>query len=556
VNNENRRLLLSVSLYVVLAMLIAACGPADTPEAPITPEAPDTADTAADTADTADTQPTEEPEADELIIGGYAQGELFIDVDPSTAGAVEIMIHRNVYESLTYTGVEDTQTALPGLAVDWEASEDGMEWTFYLREGVKFHDGTDFNAEAVKFSYERHMDETLGGAYILDPIAEMNVIDDYTIQFILAYPAPMDIIAASAYDAWIVSPTSSKDPAWFNEGHDTGTGPYMIDSYEQGKRVILKRFDDYWGGWEEGQFDVVFLDTVEDSAVLQQMIESGETDITFGLPPENRSLLEARDDIDLVMEDTFIVHYFPLNTQHPPLDNKLVRQALAYTFPYQTFIDVVLEGYGEQSIGIVPPAVWGSCPDCFQYTYDLEKAQELLTEAGYPDGGFELEMVIFAGWDVSEQYAELWKAELAKLNITLNIVPMTTEAAYAKARSSPEEAQDVLGFSWWQDIVHPFAFLQLQWMCEAPDEIFFNFSYNCDPDMDEKVWAGFELSASDREAAIDLFKEVQATIIDEAWAIFVWDEVKTWYVRSDIEGFVPNPAYTAVVYWYDLKRAP
>jgi peptide/nickel transport system substrate-binding protein len=534
-----------LTLFTILSMLATACGPG-TPTAAPEVEEPEVEE-----------PKVEEPEEVE-IIGGYAQPEDFLTLDPSVTMAQGMIIQVNVYEGLTYTPEYDTQIAEPLLATSWEANEDGTVWTFHLREGVKFHDGTDFTAEAVKYSYERTLRMGLGGAYILEPIEEIVIIDDYTVQFNLQWPAPMDIIAASAYAAWIMSPTTVEKEAsdtedWFNLGNDAGTGPYMIESYERGRRVILKKFEDYWAGWVPGSFDRVFYDIVEDPIVLQQLIESGETDFTWGIPPENRPILEARDDVNRVEEKTFIVHYIPINTQHPPLDNKLVRQALAYTFPYQDLIEVILDGFGIQPVSTVPEGAWGRCDDCFMYSHDLDKARELLTLAGYPDGGFDLEIVVWAGFGTTEQYAELWKAELAKVGINLTITPMITEAAYERARSSPEEAADLLGFSWWQDIVHPFAFMQLEWMCE--EEIFFNFSYWCNEEFDALVLDGFSVSASDREESVRMYEEAQAILIEEVPSIFLYQEIKNWYVRSDVKGFVPNPAYTAAVYWKFLTRS-
>ena len=202
----------------------------------------------------------------------------------------------------------------------------------------------------------------------------------------------MDIIAGSAYAAYIMNPTLTAEKAgdsedWFNEGNDSGTGPYVIESYDVGQRALTKKFEDYWDGHKPGSFDRVLVEIIEDAIVLQQKIESGEADIAFGIPTENLPLLEANPDINRVEEKTFIVHMIHINTQKPALDNKLVRQALAYSFPYDEFIEFVLEGFGVQAFTLIPEGAWGYCDTCFQYTYDLEKAAELLTQAGYPDGG-------------------------------------------------------------------------------------------------------------------------------------------------------------------------
>jgi peptide/nickel transport system substrate-binding protein len=511
-------------------MLIAACGPAA----------------------------TDAPEEPEEIVGSYAQYEDFLTMDPSIGMAMEMALFTNLYEGLTYTPEYDTQLALPLLATSWESSDDLMEWTFHLREGVKFHDGTDLTAEAVKYSFERTLRMAQGGSYILDPIAHegaIEVVDDLTVKFHLAYPAPMDVIGGSAYAAWIFSPTTVEAEAgdsedWFNLGNDAGSGPYQIESYDRGRRVTITKFDDYWAGWEENSFDRVFFDVVEDPIVLQQMIESGESDITWGIPTENRTILEARDDVVRIEEKTFIVGYIPINTQHPPLDIKEVRQALAYSFPYDDYINIILDGFAIQAYTTVPEGAWGQCDTCFQYYTDLDKAAELLDEAGFPDGGFELEIVVYAGSADSEQYAELWKSELAKLGIDLTINVMTTEAAYAKSRSSPVDAPDLVAFSWWQDIVHPLAFLQLPFMCE--EDIFFNFSYWCNEEFDGLIYDGYSVP---QEVAIPIYEDAQAILIEEVPAIFVEQQIRNWYVRSDVVGFVPNPAYTNAVMWKFLTRA-
>jgi peptide/nickel transport system substrate-binding protein len=529
-------------LLIILSVVLVACGTTAT-EAPGGNES----------------EPIEGEESEPVeIVGGFAQEGDFINLDPSIGQDMELAVFVNVYEGLTYTPEYDTQAAEPLLATSWEASDDLMEWTFYLREGVIFHDGTDFNADAVKYSFERTMRMGLGGSYILDPIfheGAIEVIDDYTVAFHLAYPAPMDVITGSAYSAWVFSPTLTEanagdSPDWFMEGNDAGTGPYTIDSFERGTRLVLRKFEGYWDELPPRSFDVVFFDVVEDPIVMQQMIESGEADITYGLPEENRPMLEARDDINVVEEKTFIVGYIPLNTQHPPLDNKLVRQALAYSFPYDDYINIVLDGFGIQAYGLVPEGAWGHCDTCFQYYKDLDKAAELLEEAGFPGGGFDLEILVFAAHDEWLQYAELWKADLAKLGIDLTITVMSQEAGYARLRTSPEAAPDMLAFSWWQDIVHPIAFLQLPYMCE--EDIFFNFSYYCNEELDTLVMDGYSVT---QEEAIPMYEEAQAILAEEVPALVIEQMIKNWYVRSDLEGFVPNPAYSQAVYWKYLTRA-
>ncbi|MCH7588695.1 MAG: ABC transporter substrate-binding protein, partial [Chloroflexi bacterium] len=170
-----------IPLLAISAMLIAACGGAADVEA---------------------------PEA-EPNIAIYAHPVTLPDLDPSPGFSDENVVTTQVYETLTfYNPPGSAETLGPKLATSWESSADAMTWTFNLREGVKFHDGTDFNAEAVKFSIERTMGIDLGAAYIYAPIESIEVVDDLTVQFNLSFAAPMDLVLASGYGAWIFSPTT------------------------------------------------------------------------------------------------------------------------------------------------------------------------------------------------------------------------------------------------------------------------------------------------------------------------------------------------------------
>jgi peptide/nickel transport system substrate-binding protein len=258
-----KRILKSALVFSLLLILVAAgCRPA-TPTTPVAPT-PSEATPVPPTATPVPPPPTTPPEVENIFV--YTEGPSFPDIDPSISFSNDSVVMGNAYETLTFYNAPGSAEVLsPVLATSWEASEDGLSWTFHLREGVKFHDGTDFNAEAVEYSVERSINLGLGAAFIWDAVEDVVVVDDYTVEFKLTYPAPMDLIAAAGYAAWIFSPACTEAQGenaseWFNEGHDCGSGPYMIESREKGTRLIMTRFDDYWGGWREGQFDKVVFE--------------------------------------------------------------------------------------------------------------------------------------------------------------------------------------------------------------------------------------------------------------------------------------------------------
>jgi peptide/nickel transport system substrate-binding protein len=266
----------------------------------------------------------------------------------------------------------------------------------------------------------------------------------------------------------------------------------------------------------------------------------------------NLEALDARDDVTVTINPSFMNMLGLINMKKEPTNNRLVRQALSYAFPYQQFIEVVMLGQATQAYGPIPAGMWGHSEDLFQYTYDLDRARELLTEAGYPDGGFDLLYTYASGDLEQEQAGELWRAELAKLGINLEVRGMEWEAQWDLARSDPLAAQDILVFYWWPDIITPYCWLNGMFHCE--EEILFNLGYYCNREFDALIDRGNELAATDRAESERLFIEAQEMLIEDAAAVFFYDLPNVHVIRSDIEGYVDNPAYAHIVFVYRLTR--
>jgi peptide/nickel transport system substrate-binding protein len=541
-----------LTLCLLLALTITQCAPTSAPAATQPPAAEEQP-----TEAVAEPEPTEAPPAEEAApnVFVYAHGTTFPDIDPAISFSNDSVVVSNCYETLTFYNPPGSDEILsPKLATSWETNEDATEWTFKLREGVTFHNGDPFNAEAVKGAIENTMALGAGAAYIWDPVEEIEVVDDYTVKFKLSYAAPLDLIASSGYGAWIYNPAvyAEKGTEWFNEGNCAGTGPYTIENRERGSRLIMTRNDDYWGGWRDGQFDKIVFEISEDEVALQQKIEAGVADFAYGVPPDNLPALDADPDIVVYTNPSFQNLVGLLNTQKPPLDNELVRQALAYSVPYAEFIEGVMGDRATQAYGPVPAGMWGFSTDLPQYSYDLGKAKELLAEAGYPDGGFDL-LYTFATGDLDEQQlGEVWKAELAKLGINLEVQGLNWEAQWDLAKSDPQAAQDVFVMYWWPDYVSPYSFLYS--MFHSEEEILFNLGYYRNPEFDEMIDTANALSGSDREQAEQMFIDSQKILIDDVASLFFYDVANVHLAGADIKGYADNPAYPHVVFVYDLTR--
>jgi peptide/nickel transport system substrate-binding protein len=503
--------------------------------------------------------PSPRPESDEHLFV-YLSATTFPSLDPSISFSNDSAVLSNAYETLTFYNPPGSDLVLsPGLATRWESNADATEWIFYLRRGVIFQDGANFNAAAVKYSIERTISLGQGAAFIWDSIEQIEIMDDYTIRFKLKYSAPLDLIAAAGYAAWIFSPATveaqgEKASDWFDQGHSAGTGPYWVESVEPGTRVTMTRFDGYWGGWKKDQFDKIIFEIVVDVAIRQHMIEVGAADFAYDLPRENWATLDAQEGIAVSITPSFQNLLGLFNTKKEPTNNRQIRQALAYAFPYQEFIEDVMLGQALQSYGPVPAGMWGHSESLFQYGYDLEKARELLAQVGYPQGGFDLALSYNVGDRDQQRAGELWKTELAKLGINLQLWPMEWEPQWDLARADPTQAQDILVMYWWPTWITPYDFLFNMFHCE--DSVAFNLGYYCNAEFDEAIDRANQLSGSDRAQAEQLFVAAQQMLIEDAAAIFFYDRPNNRILRSDIRGYTDNPAYPYVVFVYKLWREP
>lgn len=504
-------------------------------------------------------QQAEEPQK-ELQVAFAARYETPVSTwDPSIMSDTGNQILHNIYEMLLKYDA-NTDTFIPVLATEYSKSDDGLLWTFKLREGVKFHDGTDFNADAVKFSIDRTIAGQKGSAYVWDPVDEIRVVDDYTVEFALSRPVALDFIVSCANAAFIMSPASTTTygetfddgTKWFSEGNEAGTGPYMLQSEVPGDEAIVTRFEDYWGGWEGDHFDKVVFKLISEDASRRQMLESGEADVVTSLMVEDIEVLKGNSDIEIIVSEGITSMIAYLNTQKEPLNNVKVRQALAYAFPYDQVVDYVKKGYASVATGIIPKSMWGAMKES-PYKYDLEKAKELLTEAGYPDGGFTITYTYGAGREDRKKTAELFKGELAKLGITLDIQAMPWDSQWALAHNTdPNDRQDIFSTKYWSDIISPYD--QYYTLVKSEDQINWNLSYYKNPEVDQLIEEAGLAAAKNRDESLPIFQQIGEILAEDCIIIPEGDQKSIMILNKSFKGFVPNPAYIDTVFFYDCYR--
>ncbi len=497
----------------------------------------------------------------------YASLSEMTTADPSTEFSNSILWMAVVYEPLLiYDPIENV--FYPALAESYEHNENATVWTFHLRKNAVFHDGTPVTSEAVKFSIERTMSLGQGAAFIWDPVERIETPDPYTVVFYLKYPAALDSIVASSYGAYIFSPkvveyagaanaTDPKVADWLNAGHDVGSGPYKLVKWDPENEIVLEKFDDWWG-WKDPNYplksdkapDVFIVKIVKDAVTQERLVKSGDIDIAEYVPLDDIDNLKQDPTLTVVTKPSFQNLLLLLNTKKAPLDNVLVRKAIAHAIPFDDIVVVARNGLARVASGPIPYGMWGHF-DNLTFQYNLTLAKELLSQAGYPNGINRTLLLVYTAGDVYEQRtADLIKASLAQIGINVEVRPMSWEEQWSLAQSgweNPDAAQDLFIFYWWPTYITPFDFLYNMFSSESQA---FNLCYYTNPDFDQTISQAVYYEGIDRDKALQLYYQAQKMLYDDVPAVPLWDMIDVRVARADIGNLdkAINPAYPTVIF--------
>ena len=476
--------------------------------------------------------------------------------DPRASSGDEPLFLANLYEPLLYVNPPGSaEPYTPCLATSWEVSDDGLTWTFRLREGVTFHDGEPFNSAAVKATIESTLDLDLGAAYMWYPVEKITTPDDYTVKFKTSYPAALDRVATAMYGAWMFSAKAAgKSTKWWDTPHEAGTGPWMLESYAPNEETVFVRNPDYWGGWQEGQFQKVVIKYVDESATQRQMLEAGEVDYADGLSLDSIPAMKDSPDVKIVEVPSIQNYVLQFNTQRKPLDDKRVRQALSYALPYDDIIELGTNGYAAQSRGPTPENLYPYDPELFQYTYDVEKAKQLLAEAGYPDGGFKLKLTYASDEQFAPKFVPLIKEAYAELGVEVDLQPLLFEQQWAMAKGAAGQRQDLFTLIWWPGF--PDGYDSLYSLFHSEEDPLWNMSYWYDKTYDDLIDTAFSDEPTDPDKALELYKQALAMVVEEAPAAFLFDPERVYGVSPTLvlDEMALNLNYTSVLSFYHVTR--
>jgi peptide/nickel transport system substrate-binding protein len=474
-------------------------------------------------------------------------------LDPSTSYSTELGYMANIYEPLIRVNPPGSKALFEYvLATGYTASPDSMEFTFSLRKGVKFHDGADFNAAAVKFSIERTRRLGKGAAFIWDDLKEIRIINDYTVKFILSKPAPLPQIAASAYASYMISPNvGDKDTDWFNKGNDAGTGPYMLKQYKNGESWMLSRFDGYWGGWSGRHIDNNLVKYTKEALTQLQMLQAEQAMLVGRIPLDSYASVENGKKTKVLYGPSYQNYMAFFNTTRPPLDNVKVRKALAHAIPYDDIITIGFNGNASQARGPVPQGQFGGTKDVFQYEQNLALAKKLLAEAGHPGGGFKLTLTYTAENAQEARFAPLIQSEFKKIGVDVEIKSIAWNTQWAMAKEDPKTAQDIFLLLWWPTYSDPYETLYSLLRDEGEKPVW-NLAYYRNPAYDKKIRQAYETVGYNPEKAQGLYVEAQNMVQQDMPVAFLVDVRENWPINRKLKGLVMNPAYPQVPFFYHM----
>jgi len=331
-----------------------------------------------------------------LVIGMTASDIPLLDTGLSQNQGYEGIrfVGNQLYDGLTRFDLqqgEEIPEVIPDLATDWEVDEAGTTWTFHLREGVTFHDGTPWDADAAIFNFDRTINAESPDFYpalnaqaglSIAGIASTAKVDDMTIS--ITTDGPLSYLPSNLTTVFFASPTAVRELG--NEGFGeapVGTGPFKFESYQRGQQLELSAFDDYWNG--RPKLDQLVLRPIPDPTARTAALRAGQVNWIEVPPPDDVPQLES-DDYQVLTNS--YDHSWPwvLDVSKAPWNDLRVRQAAAYAINRESLIDNVLQGTADPAEQVAPRASAAYREENDVYTYDPDKAKQLLAEAGFPDG--------------------------------------------------------------------------------------------------------------------------------------------------------------------------
>ncbi|MGQ0571642.1 MAG: ABC transporter substrate-binding protein [Armatimonadota bacterium] len=444
-----------------------------------------------------------------------------------------------IYEPLIQAEyVEKPGEIKPALAEKWQVSRDGLTYTFNLRRGVAFHDGTPMNAAAVKFSLERLLDPKIRvpNRHLVSAMKSIEVVNDLTVRITLSQPSPIFLPNIGGALGAIISPAAVQRAGdrFPQAPAGAGTGPYMFKEWRRGDSILLERNPSYSG--KKPIFDEVLFRVVPDAGTRLAQLLAGDVHMAMLPPAPDVKGLRKNPRVNVVEAPTDRTVFLVLNNQWGPFKDVRVRQAMNYAINKKAILASVLFDLGTVSVSPCPPMMFGGVPmQEGGWPYNPIKAKQLLAEAGFKDG-FEVNFFAPTGRYIQDfQFAQAVAAQLRNVNIRANVSTMDWPSYVGMILTPPDRTRIqmiVLGWAW--PVLDCDGALYGQFHSTSHPPTGLGPAYYKNDKVDQLLVQG--RSTLDLEKRKGIYKEAQELIWNDAPWVFMWTQ--KWYVVTvkNLEG--------------------
>jgi peptide/nickel transport system substrate-binding protein len=473
-----------------------------------------------------------------IVRGGSlnaAQAAKWSSLDPtvSSGRANDKFIINQLYETLI--DVDSSGKYIPGLVQAWEVKNE-KNIILKLKKNVKFHDGTDFNGEAVKFVLERALNPETKASFRaeIEDIQTVEVVDPYTVRLILKEPSSAILGALANYAGYMISPTAIQKYGKDIVRNPVGTGPFKFKEAVEGDHITLVRNDSYHIMGKDGRalpyLDELSIKIIPDDSVKLVNLKSGSLDLIDSVQTINIQSLSASKDIALVSTSASRVFKMLLNVTKEPLSKKEVRQAIAFAVDREEFVKVVANGYGTVEPSVVMKQQWFYSPTVKKYGYDIQKAKALLAKAGYPNG-FKVKLS-FTSREPDKTIIQLIQSQLRKVGIDGEIE--TFDRLAFNNTWNKREGEIGLNFA---PVPKPDPYIQFQiFFATKGNNNFTGYSSQKFDDILDKSKSTYNIEG--RKA---MYKELQDILADDSPEVFLFHLPLFEAHTKKLQGFSTDP---------------
>lgn len=537
------------AVVIVLAALLAGCG---TP-GPVATSSQPVPTTGQPTATTVPPTPTTVPPTTAPVTLVYASGtEPDLGLTPVFGGNFATWVVWDlVFNKLVR--LNDQIQPTPDLAKDWEVSTDNLVWTFHLYDNVKWHDGTPFTAEDVKFTYEKVMDPAVNSAFAsdLEQVASIEVPDPLTLKITLKAifsPFLTQLADISIMPKHLLENVTDFQTADFQR-NPVGTGPYIFQEWQTGAFLSFKANPDYLRG--KPAIDEIVFKIVPDPDVMSLQLETGEVQAVESVSPTAAGRLASNPDVKLLRHTSTRVNFLSTNYLSPLFHDKQVRQAMAYAIDRAGIVATILEGYGELARTDYPPSSWVYNPNAKLYEYDPEKAKALLAAAGWTPGAdgilvkdgqrFSFVALARSGDTQLEQTGTVVRDNLKAVGIEMEITPLEASVL----RQEHMAKHDFDAFLWGRGVFFDPDYW-VTWSTWAIDGAY-NFVSYSNPELDALLEKG--RATMDPQERKQIYWQVQDILAEEQPIIFLDWPTALLGVRANFAGYSPDGTTPSTLFW-------